>query len=292
MAAFDEPNDVHDRLPYTGPQASFQRRTVPICVFCHHKVGTVLLRQVLAGIARINGWNFFMLLGRHSKLPAEADVVLLAHSQIDLDAIAQPFVGVHFIRDPRDVIVSGYLYHRRTTEPWCVNSDFDPGPPIRFPRVPYSQEHRSEAWKAAYLRSLNGRSYQQNLLALPQRDGLLFEMDHYAAWTIEDMRGWDYAREEVLEVKYEDLMAEYDAGFRYIFSWFGLSASQRDAALEIAAGHDLGRKSQDEIRQMSHVSIGETSKWRSYFEPQHKDAFVARFGEILVDFGYETSNDW
>ena len=278
--------------PRVTPQPSHRRRTVPICVFCYHKVATVLLGKVMGGLSRINGWNFRVLVGRHTELPADADVILIAHSLIDPGTIDRPFVGVHFVRDPRDIVVSGYLYHLRTAERWCVNTDLDPTPPIRFPRVPRSQQHQPESWKAEYLRSLGGRSYQQNLRALPQAEGLLFEMHHYAGWTIDSMRAWDYGREDVLEVRFEDLMAEFDAGFRCIFSWLGLSAEQRDAALELAAHHDLGRKSREEIRQIEHVSAAETSKWRAYFEPQHKNAFRARFGEVLVDLGYETGDDW
>lgn len=292
MTIFEAPPYHRVGSPRVAPQPSHRRRTVPICVFCYHKVGTVLLGKVLGGISRINGWNFRVLVGWQTELPADADVILFAHSLIDLGTIDKPFLGVHFIRDPRDIVVSGYLFHLRTRERWCVNTDLDPSPPIRFPRVPRSQQHRSESWKAAYLRSLGGRSYQENLRALPQAEGLLFEMNHYAGWTIDSMRAWDYDREDVLEVRFEDLMSEFDAGFRFIFSWLGLSAEQRDAALELAARHDLGRKSREEIQQIEHVSPGETSKWRAYFEPQHKNAFRARFGEVLVDLGYETSDDW
>ena len=35
-----------------------------------------------------------------------------------------PYRGSHFIRDPRDLIISGYYYHLRAAEAWCIAPDF------------------------------------------------------------------------------------------------------------------------------------------------------------------------
>lgn len=267
-------------------------REFPLCIFCYHKVGTVLFTGVFSHLCRERGWNFQALKGHQTALPPDADVVLFGHSLIDLDAIRTPFRGVHLIRDPRDVIVSGYLYHRRTTEKWCVNCDFDPTPPILHPRVPHSQQHRPDSWKIEYLESLGGRSYQENLLRLPQSEGLLFEMNHYGAWTIESMRAWDYQRENILEVRFEEVMAGFDDTFRRIFRHFDFSASEIDRALAIAAEYDLGRKTDRQIGRMKHVSSTRSRKWRDYFEERHKTAFLEKFDDVLVRLGYEDGPGW
>ena len=78
------------------------------------------------------------------------DVVLLPHALLGFQ-LARPLRGVRIIRDPRDIWVSAYLYHCRTNEAWCVNTDFDPRPPITYPRVDFSMQHRPERWKRAWL---------------------------------------------------------------------------------------------------------------------------------------------
>jgi hypothetical protein len=231
-------------------------------------------------------------MGKQKRLPPHADVILFGHSHIDLSRIDVPFLGIHVIRDPRDIIVSGYLYHCRTTEKWCVNSDFDISHPIVFPQVPYSQEYRSKNWKINYLKSLGGFSYQENLRKLSRSEGLLFEMRHYGAWTINSMRAWDYGKSNILEVKFENLMRNYDDTFSSIFHHLGFSDADVNTCLEIAAKHDLGRKPIEEISQMEHVSSTNHTRWREYFERQHKQQFIKKFDNVLIDLGYEKDNQW
>ena len=264
----------------------------PICLFCYHKAGTVLLTKVFGEICAANNWQFISLMGKQEKIPENYDVILFAHSLIDLSQVQVPFIGVHLVRDPRDIIVSGYLYHSRTTEPWCVNKDFSLEPPISFPQVPYSQEHRSEDWKINYLKSLNKCSYQEHLLHSSQEDGLLFEMNNYGSWTIESMQQWNYNQDNILEIKFEDIMNDYDSTFQGIFSHLGFSQSQAKHLLKIAIRHDLGRKSSKEIQGIKHVSKIKTSKWGDYFKEEHKRYFLNNFGDILIDLGYEASIDW
>jgi len=267
-------------------------RTVPILLFTHHKGGTVLLAKVFREISHECGWRFKSHMGRRTELFEGVDTMLFGNALLDPTQLDVPHVGVHFVRDPRDVIVSGFLYHQRTAEEWCVNREFGTEPPIVFPQVPYSVEHRPEAWKADYLASLQGRSYQENLLSMSQTDGLLFEIEHYGAWTVDGMRAWSYDTESILEVKFEQVMENYDASFREIFEHLGFSGALLDSALSIAARHDLGRKSDREIEKMAHVSAKKTSKWREYFEEVHKQAFLERFGDVLVKLGYETGDEW
>lgn len=267
-------------------------RDIPIYLFCYHKVGTVLLAKVFRNLCAENGWTFERIFGKCEQIPRNSDVVLFTHSLIDLDLLDKPYVGVHLIRDPRDVIVSGYLYHKRCKEEWCFNSNFDLSVPILYPRVPYSQEHRPEAWKTEYLKSLRGKSYQQTLNDLTESEGLLFEMNHYGAWTIESMLDWNYENQNVEEIRFEELMNDFDQTFRRMFEYCGFSAVQVEQGLQIAAREDLNRLNDDELERNTHISSRQTTKWHKYFTAVHQEAFKERFGDALVRLGYKTEQDW
>lgn len=263
------------------------RPEIPIYIFCHHKVGTVLLANLFWTISREFGWNFETIKGKCDDLPAGVDVVVFQHSIIDLRSVSIPFVGAHFIRDPRDVIVSGYLYHKRCKELWCTNSDLDFHSPILYPNVPYSQQHRAEEWKRQYLISLENKSYQQNLIERDERDGLLFEMEHYGRWTIEAMINWDYNHPNIEEVKFETLMSEYRLTFQRLFDHFGFSKGQTVRALDIVDEEDINRMTEDEIKKNPHISSRQTTKWGKYFKDVHEVAFQHRFGDALARLSYE-----
>ncbi|MCF8414424.1 MAG: sulfotransferase domain-containing protein [Melioribacteraceae bacterium] len=262
-------------------------RRIPIYIFGYHKGGTTLFRKIFREFCDLNNKKFLALPGKQTHIPQNADVILFPHSLIDLSLISEPFLGVHTIRDPRDIVVSGYLYHRRTNEKWCVNSDFDFKHPIMFPQVPYSQEYRSEDWKMKYLKSLNGMSYQNNLLNMSQYDGLFFEMNNYGTWTIESMDKWDYNNENILEIRFEDVMNNFGEIFKMIFEHLRFSKSEIKQGINIAAKHDLNRKSKAEIARIKHVSSPKASKWKDYFETRHIETFGQKFGDIMLKLGYE-----
>lgn len=87
-------------------------------------------------------------------------------------------------------------------------------------------------------------------------------------------------------------MNNYDDTFRLIFEYLGFSKSEINICLNIASEHDLGRKSGKEIEQLEHVSSKKTSKWADYFEAEHKEAFINKFWDVLIELGYEKNNNW
>lgn len=264
----------------------------PRCIFCYHKSGTILLKSVFEELCIRNDWVFEVRMGQQNELPEAADFILFGHSPVDMQKQLKSYSAVHVIRDPRDVIVSGYLYHLRTTEAWCIYKDFDLSSPIDFPNVPFSQRHRTEGWKKDYIRSLGGLSYQEKLQTLSLDDGIIFEMQHYGRWTIENMMNWDYSHGNTLEIGFEEIMGEYESTFEAIFRYLGLTEKQASEAMETAQRHNINRKTEKEISNLDHVCSKQTSKWREYLSPVHKKFFIDMFGDCLVRLGYESSNEW
>ncbi|MFC2175548.1 sulfotransferase domain-containing protein [Bacteroidota bacterium] len=287
---------VSDRFRYFKGRLKRQflhsSATPRIYIFSYHKVGTKLLAKIYQEICWQWGWNFKNIPGTVKDILSEIDVAVLLHSQVRVEGLSQPFKGVHLIRDPRDILISGYLYHMRTTEEWCINEEFHTGDTISYPQVPYSQEHRSEEWKVSYLNGLNGKSYQNNLKALGQKDGILFEMERYADWTISEMAKWNYNDPRVLELKFEDLMSDMHSVSKTMLEFSELDEKQVALGLKIADRENILKKSEAEIDKHTHISSKNTTKWREYFDEDIKKAFIQRFGTILIDLGYEKNHNW
>ena len=164
-----------------------------IVVFTYHKTGTVLFQSILASVAAQFGLKFAEYFGYVERIDPGLDIALLAHSLVPPRFAARPFRAIRVVRDPRDIWVSGYLYHRRCSEAWCTNTNFNPSPPITYPRVDYSFQHYPEVWKQRYLAWLGGKSYQQNLLDRDRPAGLAFELEGYSGQTFKAMRDWRLA---------------------------------------------------------------------------------------------------
>lgn len=240
----------------TGWPFDGRGRRRPIVHCCHHKVGTVWFQRVLLNVARAYGLSFYA--GPHGGVLPRADIVVDRNSRLNL-APLPPFRGSHMIRDPRDVIVSGYFYHLRTDEPF-VNKPRD---------------------------DLEGRTYRETLQGLEREAGLCLEMSRAQRSTFRAMRSWDYHNPSFLELRYEDFIADESASFARLFRHYGFREDAIARAQRIAS-----RFSRTRVRRGAHIRSGEPGEWREHFTPALRDAFKEQYGDLLIRLGYERDNDW
>ena len=255
-------------------------------MFTYHKTGTVLFEQVMRAVAVRFGLKVAVHFGLVEKVDPAMDIVLLGHSLVGRDFAARPFRGIRVVRDPRDIWVSGYLYHRRCREEWCTNTNFDMSEPITYPRVDYSVEHYPESWKSAYLESLGGKSYQDNLLERDQVSGLAFELTGYTGCTLDAMRGWRLATSDVLGVQLEAVMSDFDGTLRTIFRHAGFSDGECAQAVDLARPYDVARMSDEAVAGNRHIHSRTISKWHDFLSTAQIDEFEQRYGDLIADLGY------
>ena len=258
-----------------------------ILVFSYHKSGTTLLDQVMRKLAERLGLTVQVQYGMAYHINRDADIVLLPHSLLGFE-IARPFRAVRIIRDPRDIWVSSYLYHLRTSEGWCTNTNFDPTPPISYPRVDFSMLHRPERWKRRWLSRLSGKSYQENLRDRDFEASLMFELEGYTGCTLEAMRAWR-APTGVLDVKLEDIAKDFDSAMAEVFRHLGLTETECELGCQVAAQEDVQRMDDAAIAANPHIYSRTLSKWRDTLPEGLIRRFEKQHGDLLRSMGYVLS---
>jgi hypothetical protein len=305
--------------------------------FGHHKCASTWVWHLVAGVCREIGLRHYLVVydrtpGPHPPLKGFAAggrgeerrkgnferrrlrervdeagaefVSCITADREQLEALA-PRRGFHVIRDPRDIIVSGYFSHR--------NSRPADHPEPQAWALPHIAEHR------------------ERLRAVPKEEGLLLEMD-FARATLLDLAQWDYDRPEILELRMEELAARPYEGFVRIFQHLELLPGEEPTAgrelLALSLRRTLNRLSaRPPLRALrrpmpatgeillgavygnrfeaktkgrpagaedtrSHYRKGVPGDWLNHFTPTHTEAFKERFGDLAVKLGYERDNDW
>jgi hypothetical protein len=257
------------RRPFSKLLTPFESpdRKANIIHCCYHKVGTVwfcrILRDIAAeyGMTYDEGATYEQIHGFETNF--DTDFFLDLGSHVNLNLLPN-YVGSHMIRDPRDIVISGYFYHLWTSEEWA-----------NIARA----EHR-------------GMSYREYLNHVDQEEGIAAEIRRMSFW-IPHMASWKYNNTKIYEIKYEDIMKDQESIFAKLFKHYGFSKRAITRCCEIADKYSFDKMAgKKKNKKKSHLRSGKCGEWRTYFSEKHKHLFKELYPGAMQVLGYEKGDKW
>ncbi len=257
----------------------FENNDRKLIIHCsHHKSGTSWFNSILSKIANYYGLNFSMY--NENLSYTNYDIIFENHSRIDLSKFSN-YRASHIIRDPRDIVISGYHYHLWTRESWA-----------QIPMGELSDKVKQK-WSELPLDEFKNLSYQQYLNTLSEEEGMLAEMKRTSA--IPEIENWDYENENCFEIKYEDLIKDEQYNFNKIFKHYAFNSNAINKSLEFAEQNSFKNKTGRKLGQTakkSHLRSGRLEQWKEVYTDKHKEYFKKRYGKLLIRLGYEKDMNW
>ena len=174
---------------------------------------------------------------------------------------------VRIIRDPRDLLISGYFYHKRAAEHWCAltnptNIDWlmvDGVVPADFPA---------------------GDSLTSYLNRVPLEEGLLAELEfrqkHFAS-----MRQWPHDEKRIRTYRYEDFIGHEAEVIDDIVQFFAFNVIQRNAGHYYAKRYSAGNR-----KNSAHIRNPVSGQWQKYFTEAVMKQFEDNYGDLLDQYHY------
>lgn len=250
----------------------------------HHKVGTSWFSAIFRALSA----HYEIPLAREpEQVSASGNAFFMQHRVLatpkSFAADVRSYRGSHMIRDPRDVVISGYHYHLWTDEGWCNKKIAD-----------LPQQMRDK-WKRLPLDDIGHLSYKEYLNTLSTEDGLLAEIDRASNTVVKDIMDWDYDNPDVFEFRYEDIMINEEEILRKMFTHYGFSPEAVDKSCEIAAEFSFSNRTGRAVGDVDgehHIRSGKLAQWKSEYNDSHKALFKELHGDALVKLGYADDLDW
>jgi hypothetical protein len=238
----------------------------------YHKCLTVLFARVFDRLYnRVLPWRGYQHFNSHlDDFYTEHGRLALAsvnNHALDFDRLRTPVRITRFIRDPRDLVVSGYFYHRRAAEAWCSVTD------------PTAADWRVVNGTVPD-RLGAGQSYASYLTQASPEEGLMAEIDFRAAH-FASMAAWpDDPRIRLF--RYEDSVGREAETYAEIFEHYGLPTHERLIGRGLVRKFSLaGLESRG-----AHIRNPSSGQWREHFTPAVEAYFMARHGALLDRLGY------
>jgi len=148
------------------------------CYFGHHKCASTWIIKLVYDICALTGQRVFekqsILIPslRETITSRNTDFYVCQTSVYEKICTIKNYRGFHVIRDPRDIITSGYFSHL------------------------YS--HKTDGWNSLY-------QHRQQLKKVSKDEGILKEIE-FSSYFIDHIMDWNYNDPDILEIKMEDLI--------------------------------------------------------------------------------------
>lgn len=197
--------------------------------------------------------------------------------------------GFHVVRDPRDIVVSAYFS--------------------------YLNSHPSTHWPELV-------AHREKLKGLNKDDGLMFlmeninsiEVDGVPLSLFDSMMAWDYQLPNVMELRFEELIANPYKLFLKIFKFLDI-LDDSEKALSSSKAKIRGEKKINILKAMAiiyrndfefiakgrkpgeenvnhHFRKGLPGDWVNHFNDEHKRYFKEHYNKLLVKLGYTEDENW
>ncbi|MBM08838.1 MAG: hypothetical protein CMF69_04570 [Magnetovibrio sp.] len=244
-----------------------------ICHFSFHKNLTVYYARVAREFSHKTGrtqhhFNSF----KEKFLKAhDFDIRSVNNQYIDIEVLFKKQKNLTFslfMRDPRDLVVSGYHYHKRGAEPWCnvKNPTFDTLQTVNM-HLPRQFLQKNE-------------TICECLTRLDLETGLQMEVEmrvpHY-----ETLRAWINHQDNrgmLLTIKYDDVIKDSAACFEKLAHHYGFSNKDRLIWLGLAEKYSYNNVSTKHVRDPS------PGQWRKTLSQSHIDYFEDNYPDVISYF--------
>jgi hypothetical protein len=192
---------------------------------------------------------------------------LLNNHSIDINILPDDCKITRFIRDPRDLIVSGYFYHKRGAENWCN---------IRNP----SQKD----WER-----VNGKipsdlgpnvSFSEHLQRIDLESGLRAEME-FREFHFESLKQWTNSP-RVKVFRYEEIILDELSFFEKMAEHYEFNLAEQSLWCGLAYKLSAAKQSSRE-----HIRNPESSQYKKVFTNDFEILFNETHGDLIKKLEYD-----
>jgi len=189
------------------------------------------------------------------------------------------------IRNPKEIIISGYLYHLKTKEKWCVTKG------VNYYDDWFNQFSNEDLIKnKKYIEFgktfSNEISYQSKLKKLNQINGIIYEMQNVSNITLSGLQKI-CENPKIKKIKFEDLVFDYDNSIDELLNYFEFNENKKKIFKTLFKKYSLNN-SEYKKKNINHITNFEHNKnrYRDYWNLEIEKKFNENYPNLMEICGY------
>lgn len=248
--------------------------------FSYHKCMTSYFNSIFHYLGEKWNWNFRHhnsdYESFHKTLAGYSNNSIYSLNNVDpkLSLIKVDYRGTHVVRDPRDLVVSGYRYHKWCQEKWTL--------------VPMNTNFREQIkLKQLGLGACSELSYQELLNRVDEETGYLLEYN-WRKPMFGQMLNWNFHNPKILELKYEDILGKEEYVFFDIFKFYGFDERMIRFAMKFTMEKSFrNKKANKKTGDNRHAAVGAIAQWKEFMPNSVLSLFNDENQKLLWKLKYE-----
>jgi hypothetical protein len=238
----------------------------------YHKCLTMYYRKVFSRLSRFPFYK-----GKFRHFYHRSDVFFRECNNYGISSVSGHVIDTslfedvrisRFIRDPRDLLISGYFYHKRSAERWCdiidpTDEDWGVVQGVVPSMIPAGM---------SFAQFLNSVSLEQGLMA-----EIEFRRKHFIS-----MLEWPEDNHQIKTFRYEDILGNEKQTFEDLFSFYELPTLAKKVGVYYADRYSARKKS----GKQGHIRDPRAGQWNKHFTPALMERFNAEYSSVLERYHY------
>ena len=199
----------------------------------------------------------------------DANMRNLNNRFIDLNDFPATLKASLFLRDPRDLVVSAYYYHKRGAERWTTHIRDIGNPEMKSPNINFPKRFMKK-----------GESLSECLNRLSFEDGMqmAIEIRYYHFQELEKWLKYSSKYPNLITLTYDEILADDVGSFDRLAHHYGFEDHEREIWISLAEKFSRRNFSTSHIRNPS------SGQWEKEFMKSHKDYFQTHYSELISLF--------
>lgn len=235
----------------------------------YHKCLTVYFSRVMHGVFILGGYKHFeSRLNDFKNLHRNYKLASINNHVLDLKHLSHKTRISRFIRDPRDLVVSGYFYHKRGAEAWC--------------RLKNPNQKVLSRVNGSIPNAINyNESIAECLQRLSLEEGLIAEID-FRANHFKSMMSWPLNDPRISLFRYEEFIGNEKAVIAKICDHLKLGLIRKIIALWVAQKY----AAKNHLLKLVHIRNPEPNQWEKYFTDNVYEYFNSKYKSLIQRYNY------